>query len=415
METSDIHKGVRFLRKYLRENRHDFREMSLEEFKLWVASEISHKNHDPVFLQRCKVRDIKKKHSEPLISLEKALQEAIQHLDACVHKQRLEELEQGMENSRKAIEGLTQAVKNSTGEKRTACKEKLRYYKTRWANLKKEWQLLLKATPEKRELLRASAELSTFREKIGLTQEEQYLDNIVHKSAHQSTKAGSTFEDMAFLVISQEIIPIATKNLRIKKKQKAKVLSQVTLGCARAEIDYMVILPPAEEGAPAQVLAIVEVKRNINDIVHGFLLRQENLRWFTGDKGGYDAAIYRTKLFQTGHFDRVAMHEQNGEKFSFDKSSFQHFHKDEKTTHFLDNLFFVTSRRRLLGMNSGEYAKIIYKIGMDTEFDLENSAYMEKLFLYAKNMLSPFQTREVLELYASQIKWGRQLLFIERR
>src|SRR5205085_9755144 len=110
--------------------------------------------------------------------------------------------------------------------------------------------------------------------------------------------------------------------------RRVRILRRVTLGAARVEFDQLVVRVPAAAGRPVQVLAAVEVKKNINDLAHGFRLRQENLAWLTGDAGGYDPALYRTGHFRSGHFDRPAEHREGGDAFLFAPGSFRRFRRE---------------------------------------------------------------------------------------
>ena len=140
----------------------------------------------------------------------------------------------------------------------------------------------------------------------------------MRNQGHRSGHTGGSFEQQALALTWQYIVPGLVKT---GATASLRVLTGVGLGAARTELDQLLIRQPRHPGQPVEVLALVEVKRNLNDLAHGFRQRQENLAWFTGDTGHYDAAQYRTRYFRSGHFDREAVHEQDGEPFVFTSSS----------------------------------------------------------------------------------------------
>jgi len=109
---------------------------------------------------------------------------------------------------------------------------------------------------------------------------------------------------------------------------------------------------------PEQVLAVVEVKRNLNDLAHGFGLRQENLAWLTGDTAHYDPGQCRTTYFRSGHFDREAIHQQDGDSFVFARSSFSRFRRDPAAGLFLDRLCFITRAGTMWGVSTAALARL---------------------------------------------------------
>jgi len=53
-----------------------------------------------------------------------------------------------------------------------------------------------------------------------------------------------------------------------------------------------------------EVLAVVEMKRNPDDVGDAFLSYQSSLSWLAGLKHLYDPAIWKTKAYPKGHFNR---------------------------------------------------------------------------------------------------------------
>eukprot|EP01094_Clydonella_sp_ATCC50884_P011888 TRINITY_DN2172_c3_g1_i2.p1 TRINITY_DN2172_c3_g1~~TRINITY_DN2172_c3_g1_i2.p1 ORF type:complete len:440 (+),score=132.02 TRINITY_DN2172_c3_g1_i2:934-2253(+) len=80
-----------------------------------------------------------------------------------------------------------------------------------------------------------------------------------------------------------------------------------------------------------EVLAVIEAKRNPDDIGYAFSTKQSMISWLCGDCTGYDPVVYRNKkYFPTGHFDRAAYHVDKvvGLRYGFTAHSFRFFHRE---------------------------------------------------------------------------------------
>lgn len=418
----NIRKGIVYLRRYADKHGFCLHRLSDVEFAGWVAAQLAAHSNDPLLAQRCKVRDLKKMHRHDLERLQKKLALAQADYATCKSKERLDSLPYLIANARKAIAGLEQAMHERQGEKRLACAAKLEEFRQNVQALQNEYDALWHSTPEKQALEKAEQELRAFQESIGLIREESLVAELARQQGQHAEAHGDLFEKNVYMVLQQEIVPaLARRSIHQgedweKIAPRIHLLAKVTLGCARAELDYVVVWRPHEEpDAPVEVLAVVEVKRNPNDIADGFCQRQENLAWFCGDAAGYDPAIYRTRIFKLGHFDRPAKHEQNGMAFVFTRESFRRFQRDRETGYFVDHLFFITRQRTLLGMSGGDYAKFLYHVATDSEFALESPVYLAKLQQWLVEQIPCFQTVDVFRLYAKHRAWGDQFLVLEKQ
>lgn len=413
---AQVCKGVRCLEDYLEKSPTDFRMFSRERLKEWLAGEIRRHEGDPLFAQRCKIRELKKLHRHELEALKAEAQRTEERWQASPNKEAIERLSVDIEGAKKAIAGLIQAARERTGEKRGACLEKLRQFEERLSVMESELQRLLENSPAKREFDGMCRRAEEFADAVGIAPGERHLERLLKQRGRDATGMGKIFEQTSRKVVREWIVPRLLRRSRASLSQRARstaVLSGVTLGCARAEMDYVIARTKGRE-KPLTVLAVVEVKRNTNDVAGGFETRQENLAWFTGDKSGYDPALYRTKIFRHGHFDQPVVHEERGRKFLFDASSFRLFHKDPDVKYYLDRLFFIARhRRKLLGMRSSEYARFLYRISTDVDFEPENDAYLESLYAWALSIISPLQTKDVIRLYLARTEWAQQFFFVE--
>ena len=167
----------------------------------------------------------------------------------------------------------------------------------------------VRASPARQELLRATTLLEAIRSIIGLDREEAELDRLTTTRGRGTGRAGSSFEDQAVEVTRTRFLPPDTSGIHLVRT--------VRLGAAGVELDIAIVRRPGGPDEPVDVLTVVEAKRNINDLSHGFLRRQIDLAWLTGDRAAYDPAEQRTGTFTEGHFDRPAVHWQDGQAYVF--------------------------------------------------------------------------------------------------
>jgi hypothetical protein len=77
---------------------------------------------------------------------------------------------------------------------------------------------------------------------------------------------------------------------------------------------------------------------------------------------------WTTRKFSTGHFDRTAVHQENGLDYVFGPSSFQLFKRDPEAGYFLKGVYFVTRAGTLNGLGSAEINIISHRIATDLDF-----------------------------------------------
>ena len=187
-----------------------------------------------------------------------------------------------------------------------------------------------------------------------------------------------------------------------------RVVRRVRLGAA-VEFDALVVREV--DGGAAEVLAAVEAKRDINGLAHGFLRRQADLTWLTGDADNYDATAHRTRAFPSGHFDRVV--EVSVANVRLGPGSFPRFHRDTATGWFLDGLYLVTRPGPLWGLSSAALARVAAWAATDEKFAPDDPAYLAAFHRRCLGLTGPVESPDVLRLYADEAH-GRQLLLIDR-
>jgi hypothetical protein len=402
-----VSRGTRELRRLLR-RAVELRELELEGFRDWFTRRLASWQSDPVFAQRVRIRELRRAHPR-LHELERACRHATAADQGSARFARLHSVEEELSRTGKAIAGLGAALTRSEPEKQPGLRHKLTAFEDRQRELRAEREQLVRESPTRRELLRLQAELQRVREGIGLEEEEARLAPLERQQGQRSGRSGGSFEELAVRETWRALVPELSRS-----QERLRVLRGVTLGAARVELDQLVIRQPRRPGQPVEVLALIEVKRNLNDLAHGFRLRQENLAWFTGDTGHYAPALYRTRYFRTGHFDRETLHEEGGERFVLAPGSFRHFRREPDSGPYLRRLCFITREGRLDGVSSSALARIRHRVATDERWEPRSEAWLRELLRWCQSLVEPLETPDVLRLYCSVPGRARQVLVVAR-
>lgn len=407
--TLPIARGTRELRRLLRQAV-DLRGLDLEGFRHWLTQQLPLWESDPAFVQRARIRDLRRAHPE-LRALERACRRATAADEASPHGARLLQVEEELSKTGKAVAGLGAALARAEPDEQPRLQRKLAAFEDRQRALQHEQERLTRASPPRQELLRIRAGLQQLRARLGLERAEAELAGLLRHQGQRSGHAGGSFEQQALALTWRCIVP---ELVRTGATARLRVLTGVGLGAARTELDQLLIRQPRHPGQPVEVLALVEVKRNLNDLAHGFRRRQENLAWFTGDTGHYDPAQYRTRYFRSGHFDREAVHEQDGERFVFARGSFRHFRREPGQDVFLRRLYFITRAGTLAGVSASALSRIRHRVASDERLQLQDEASLRELLHWCQSLAEPLEAPDVLRLYCSVPGRGRQVLVARR-
>lgn len=384
----DVLTGPEVLRQYLAANGVRLAALDAEGFRAWLLDRIAEQQHRDVFRQKCLVRDIVRSHAGPLRQLSGALRDAKDADDASADHERLEELARRIGKLRKGIAGLTRAVAEGRADS-----HKLAAFQQELEQRVQEFSQRGDASPERQRLNVAESALARLREEIGLAREEDRLAELQRTRGRRMGAAGARFEAVARRAIESVIVP----SLQPAERPWA-CLYGATLGVARAEFDALIVARRPGQSV-VDVAAIVEVKRNPNDLVRGFRLREENLAWLTGDRSAYDPQLYRTAVFPSGHFERPISHTVEGERFEFDPSSFARFRRDSRAANSPSGLYFLTRRAPLVGCTSPELARILHMVATDPDSDPAGEAWLASFRRRVLELVGPSQTIDVLQRY----------------
>ena len=393
--------GARGLRALLERNRFDVRSASPESFGGWLRAQHDYWMRNQAFVLRCQIRDLVR--ADPgLRALLKAHAQAVQQDAESPYYGALEAVSRDVLGAEKAIQGLSAAYAPARGTKRAALQEKLEEKKRLLASLLKTQSSLTAQSPERQALQKISVQLERAREATGMLELERALEGALSAQGQRAGTLGSGFEKKALAITRRWILPRLTRD-----PAPLKILTNLRVGDGRTELDQLVIRPRA--GA-AQVLAVVEVKRNLADLGRGFAQRQENLAWLTGDHTGYEAEQHRTHVFPSGRFDRAVEHQVGTARYQLTERSFSLFRRTEGR--FLRRLFFICKVGPLFGMSSAVLSRLQFRVATDIHFELEDPVYLAGLLEWVQALADPMEAPEVLALYARTPQCAKNVLIV---
>jgi len=262
---------------------------SAEDFKAYIIELADWKSkYDPVYQTHCQIRDIKKANVDTLQHLQQSLQESRVAYFSCTSCLAIQELEEKVKGAQLACDGLRAFVEKGPAElecvsdalrarlqkKLASAEEKLALQMNTLAECQTQLLTLIEATPEFREYQEAQAANNLFLEEIGVKALLENSENFQKISGRSAGMTGKSYEDANLSLIHERIIPSLIEE---GNPGPFQVLQGCTLGCGISEFDYLVVQTEGEteadeDEAPTQatILAVVEVKRNINDIGKSF-------------------------------------------------------------------------------------------------------------------------------------------------
>lgn len=403
-----VDRGTEPIRRILDERTFDIRARAPAQLGEWLRPHLDRWSRDPAFAQRSRIRALRRAHPR-LSELERAHRRALRDDEASTAFARLEALEREIADAGKAIEGLGGAMEGAGAERRAELERKRAGFAARRAAALEERARLEASSPERGRLRSAAAALEAARRESGVEEAEARLEELLRATGRGAGRAGRSFEEAALAATREHLLP----ELEAGAGGAVRVLRGVGLGAARTEIDQLVVRTADSPEEPVEVLALVEAKRNPNDLAHGFRRRQENLAWLTGDAAGYDMAEYRTRGFPTGHFDRPAVHREEGGDYVLSRDSFRRFRRDATTGFFLDRLHLVTRPGRLWGLSSADLGRLSHRAATDLRWDPADRAYLADLLSWIHELADSLEAPDVLGLYASDEARARQVAWVE--
>ena len=392
--------------RLLEERTDDVRELDVEGFRGWLERHLERWRRDEVFVQRTRIRDVRR--GEPrLRELERRQRITRAAYESSPGFAALEKVEREMADAGKAVAGLAGALEGAGEEERPRLRQKLQGFEARETALREERARLADGSEARQALDRVTDELAELRSRTGLDALEDELAGMQRERGRRSGHSGARFEEEARAAVERQVLPGLSRG---GAGESLRILTGVTLGAARTEIDLLVVRVAADANEAVEVLAMAEAKHNPNDLAHGFRQRQENLAWLTGERGGYDPAAMRTRAFPSGHFDRPAHHEQDGQRFRITRDSFRRFGRDPASGLFLARLHLVTRPGTLWGLGSRELARLAHRASADEEWAPESDGYLSGLLRWCRSLAHPLESPDVLRLYARSEALARHVV-----
>jgi hypothetical protein len=439
-----IRRGAGELRRILAERTDDVREMDVDAFRAWLLQRWNSWRRDPVFVLRCRIRDLRRAHPE-LASAEKAERAARRACERSAEHADITRLEKLAADAAKAVAGLTAAIETASGDSQQEMIAKRDAFAAREMEARRELSDAMQASDARQAWDAARHRLDAVRAEAGLVEMEDELAATTRHRGRRGGRQGARFEDVALAVTHAHLLPELADACGCAPGE-LRILRGVTLGAAGIELDQVIVRaasprrpteqdsarvestdrsaddggrgsPPrrwdAFDGLDGEVIAIVEAKRNIDDLAGGFRHRQRDLAWLTGIRHRYDADEFRTRTFPTGHFDRPAVHEQDGERIRIWPTSFRRHRRDPETRFHLDALYFITRPRPVWGLGSAALTRLSHRIATDERWAPENAAYIAELLRWVRGMADPIETPDVLRLYAADERRAMRLVLVE--
>jgi hypothetical protein len=406
--TSSSRRGKAVLREFLAERVFDLRELDADRFRIWLNQHLAHWREDPAFLQRMRIRDLRRAHPE-LSGLEEKRREARIRYEGSSAYDGLEEARRALAGARKAIAGLTHALRTrEEATERERLTSKLEQFRARAEALDRQVLDLTRCSAERKALDRAEEALRRARARVGFDREVALLESVQRKQGRSSGASGAAFETAAARVTGSELLP----ELGGGADRGTTILRGVKLGAARTELDQVVVRTHANHGEPVDVLAVIEAKRNPNDLPRGLARRIENLAWLAGHSGGYEAEAYRTELYPSGHFEGSATHVQERVRYTSTRESFRCFLPDLVGGDLPRALYLITRDRMLWGVGSAGLGRIAHRISSDVAGDLEDEAYLARLLVWCKEIADPVEAPDLIRRYAEDGETARRVVLI---
>ncbi len=317
----------------LRERTHDLRCQDLAGFKKWLTVRLASWERDPVFQQRARIRDLRQ-HHPPLLQLEKRLRDALK-----CEREPPRQLQHELGKARHAEAGLSAAL-----PRYPYLEGRLAWFRERIRRLEQELQAV------RGPILGLESQIAELKRELGLDQEEARLAELLRKPQRQ----GQRFEAEALTITRREL-------------EADTILTGVTLGAADTEFDQVLL-------RAGKVVAIVEVKRNPNDLARGWQKRHESLAWLKGELEDPDR--FRTASHPTGRFEGYG---------DFDRDSFAN----------VRDLYLISRLGPLWGADGRALARMAFRLSTD-----ERCRPDEGLRQWCLGLTHAWETPDLLDLYA---------------
>lgn len=364
---------------------------------------------DSEYRSKLFVREIKRKHSQVLDPIVTRLRNSQTVLETTTEYIEWKELERLITSGNHAVDSMEKfLIENYINDVNTAPRmiEKLESVRSLLPTKQKDLAINLARYNELRassaalqEYEEAMAQYTAIACEVGLTCAEQFKSDARKEGGSGRNFRGKSFESQSVEIVRSCLLPYLADKYNVSVEDML-IVQNLRLGMASsngstAEIDSVVCVRngacPKPKGTYVTVLAIVEVKRNPDDIGSAFVNYQAPLAWLTGISDPSDSARWVTKSYPKGIFDRPFIQVHQGEPLVFTQESFKKLTPRKITSimpvdmqnffeastgsklHFVDDLFFVVKDGPVDCMISRSVATVLSMIADCEELDATNS------------------------------------------
>lgn len=384
----------------------------MARFSGWLERHLTGWRTDPVFQQRALIRDLRRGNPELQALEAERLEASAAYAESRGHEE-IDAVRRQLAGAANGVAGLSHALSRVDDDaERQRLEAKLDDFRGRVAQLEADLAELTAASPEWRALEDVRERLDRLRRAVGFDEAVAQLSVLQRRQGRSSGRSGTAFERTAIEAVRRVVLPALESD---GGARSPVILRGVHLGAARTEIDQLVVRPGPEPDAPVEVLALVEAKRNPNDIAHGLRRRLENLSWLAGYRQGYDAAEYRTAAYTSGHFDVAGVHVEGGVEYRFTPESFRRFLPDLEAGALPRDLFLVTRDGRLWGIGSGGLARIAHRVATDLAWDPDDTDYLAALLDWCQGLTAPVEAPDVLRRYDEDPEGARRVIVVREQ
>jgi hypothetical protein len=401
--------GAAVLHRLLSERLLDLRELDVSQFRRWLDQHLKGWSSDPVFVQRSRIRDLRRAHPA-LRALEERRRHARLQYEASALYGELEALQRELIGAANAVAGLTHALQSAVEPaERRRLRVKLDDFRSSQAELERQIGASIELSGERKALDRVEHELDRLREELGFMREVAHLEKLQRTQGRTSGKSGAAFEVAASDATRSILLPELSRG----SSAPPTILHGVKLGAARTEIDQLVVRRANVTGGPVEVVALIEAKRNPNDLAHGLRRRLENLAWLAGYREGYVADAYRTGTSPSGHFEGEAIHTEGGTRYPFTRGSFGRFLPDLMAGALLHDLYLITRPAMLWGIGSAGSGRIAHRVSSDVDWNPGDPAYLAELLRWCQALTEETEAPDLIRRYAADADAADRVLLLD--
>jgi len=398
------------------------------------------------------VREIKKKYADILDPIFARLKNSQMALESTAEYTEWKELERLVIAGQHAVTSMEKFVQENDMSPSPRMIEKLESVRSLLPTKRQDLERNLTRYNELRascvplqEYERAMAEYSKIAAEVGLTSAQQFQTDAQKDSGSGRNNRGKSFESQAVEIVRNCLLPYLAEKHNVPVEEMI-IVQNIRLGMASAngstaEIDSFVCIRngacPKPKGTHVIVLAIVEVKRNPDDIGHAFVNYQAPLAWLTGTSDPTDTARWICKTYPKGIFDRPFIQVHQNEPLVFTQDSFKKLRSRPITSimppdmqssfeastgsklHFVDDLYFIVKDGPIDCMISRSVATTLSLIADCPELDATNAMNSEMQqalesirILVNSRYPSQLTTFDLLKLY-KQLSTLNQLFVVK--